>query len=209
MDRRRPGEVNREQVFASQTSRDGISITCMGESTFSAVLILFLVNYFLTFLIIGLLAGALSLINRPKPLRIDVVAEALFAYYLLFTIGVNNLVNFVAHVFFGDFSAEFIGWPQSPFQAEVGFASLGVGIAGVLAFRASLPFRVATLIPPSAFAWGAAAGHIYQMIVAKNFSPGNVGVVLPSGILIPIVGFVLLWLSYKHPTPWAANRKLI
>ena len=98
MDRRRPGEVNREQVFASQTSRDGISITCMGESTFSAVLIFFLVNYFLTFLIIGLLAGALSLINRPKPLRIDVVAEALFAYYLLFTIGVNNLVNFVAHV---------------------------------------------------------------------------------------------------------------
>ena len=175
MDRRRPGEVNREQVFASQTSRDGISITCMGESTFSAVLIFFLVNYFLTFLIIGLLAGALSLINRPKPLRIDVVAEALFAYYLLFTIGVNNLVNFVAHVFFGDFSAEFIGWPQSPFQAEVGFASLGVGIAGVLAFRASLPFRVATLIPPSAFAWGAAAGHIYQMIVAKNFSPGKCG----------------------------------
>jgi len=180
----------------------------MGGSKISAVLIFFLVNYFLTFLIVGLLAGALSLINKPKPLRIDVVAEALFSYYFLFTIGINNLVNFVAHVFFGDFSAEFIGWPQSPFQAEVGFASLGVGIAGVIAFRASLPFRVATLIPPSAFAWGAAGGHIYQMIVAKNFSPGNVGVVLPSGILIPVVGFVLLWLSYKHPKSGAVNRKL-
>ena len=180
----------------------------MGDSKISAVLIFFLVNYFLTFLIVGLLAGALSLINKPKPLRIDVVAEALFSYYFLFRIGINNLVNFVAHVFFGDFSAEFIGWPQSPFQAEVGFASLGVGIAGVIAFRASLPFRVATLIPPSAFAWGAAGGHIYQMIVAKNFSPGNVGVVLPSGIFIPVVGFVLLWLSYQHPKPGAANRKL-
>jgi hypothetical protein len=109
---------------------------------------------------------------------------------------------------FGDLAAEFIGWENSPFQAEVGFASLGVGIAGVIAFRASLPFRFAMLIPPSAFAWGAAAGHIYQMIVAHNFSPGNVGVVLPMGIVIPIVGFLFLWLSYKHPKPGAANRSL-
>ena len=180
----------------------------MAESKFSAILIFFLINYFLTFLIIGLLAGVLSLINKPKPLRINVVAEALFAYYLLFTIGINHIFNFVAHVFFGDFSAEFIEWPQSPFQAEVGFASLGVGIAGVIAFKASLPFRVATLIPPSVFSLGAAGGHIYQMIVAKNFSPGNVGVVLPSGILIPVVGFVLLWLSYKHSKPGIANLKL-
>src|SRR6478752_8753981 len=208
MDRRKPGEVNREQVFASQTSRNEISIACMGDSKISAVLIFFLVNYFLTFLIVGLLAGALSLINKPKPLRVDVVAEALFSYYFLFTIGINNLVNFVAHVFFGDFSAEFIGWPQSPFQAEVGFASLGVGIAGVIAFRASLPVRVATLIPPSAFSWGAAGGHIYQMIAAHNFSPGNVGLVLPIDILMPIVGVVFLWLSYQHPKPGAANRLL-
>jgi len=117
-------------------------------------------------------------------------------------------VNFVFHVFVGDLAAEFIGWPNSPFQAEVGFASLGVGIAGVIAFKASLPFRFATLRPPSAFAWGAAAGHIYQMIVAHNFSPGNVGVVLPMGIVIPVVGFVLLWLSHKHPQPGTAYRKL-
>ena len=180
----------------------------MGGSKISAVLIFFLVNYFLTFLIVGLLAGALSLINKPKPLRLDVVAEALFSYYFLFTIGINNLVNFVAHVFFGDFSAEFIGWPQSPFQAEVGFASLGVGIAGVIAFKASLPFRFATLIPPWCFSLGAAGGHIYQMIVAHNFSPGNVGLVLPIDILMPIVGFVFLWLSYKHPRSEAVDHQL-
>jgi hypothetical protein len=180
----------------------------MDGSKLSTLLVFFITNYFMTFLIIGLLAGLISLINKPKPLTINLVAEALFSYYLLFTIGINNLVNFVAHVFFGDFSAEFIGWPNSPFQAEVGFASLGVGIAGVIAFKASSPFRFATLIPPSAFAWGAAAGHIYQMIVAHNFSPGNVGVVLPMGIVIPIVGFLFLWLSYKHPKPGAANRSL-
>ncbi|SRR6266498_3460225 len=180
----------------------------MNGSKFSSLLIFVLGNYFLTFLILGLLGGVISLINKPKPLRIGVVAEALFSYYLLFTIGINNLVNFVVHVFLGDIAAEFIGWAQSPFQAEVGFASLGVGIAGVIAFRASLPFRFATLIPPSAFSLGAAGGHIYQMIVAKNFSPGNVGLVLPSNFLIPIVGFVLLWLSHKHPPPGTAHRRL-
>jgi hypothetical protein len=109
----------------------------------------------------------------------------------------------------GDMAAEFIGWKQSPFQAEVGFASLGIGIAGVIAFRASLPFRFATLIPPSVFSLGAAGGHIYQMIAAHNFSPGNVGLVLPSNFLIPVVGFVLLWLSYKHPKRGTPNHKLI
>jgi len=181
----------------------------MDESKFSGLLMFFVANYFFSFLIIGLAAGVLSLINKPKPLRADVVAEGLFSYYLLFTIGINNLVNFYFHVFVGDLAAKFIGWEDSPFQAEVGFASLGVGIAGIIAFRASLPFRFATLIPPSAFAWGAAAGHIYQMIVAHNFSPGNVGVVLPMGIVIPIVGFLFLWLSYKHPKPATAHHKLI
>jgi len=180
----------------------------MDESKFSALLIFFISNYFLTFLIIGLLAAVISLSNKPKPLTINVVSEALFSYYLLFTIGINNLVNFIFHVFAGDLAAEFIGWANSPFQAEVGFASLGVGIAGVIAFKASLPFRFATLIPPAAFGWGAAAGHIYQMIVAHNFSPGNVGVVLPMGIVIPIVGFLFLWLSYKHPKPATAYHKL-
>jgi Family of unknown function (DUF6790) len=127
---------------------------------------------------------------------------------MLFAIGISNLINFVFHVFFGDIAAKFIGWENSPFQAEVGFASLGIGIAGVIAFKVGLPFRFATLIPPAVFLLGAAGGHIYQMIAAHNFSPGNVGLVLPSDILIPVVGFVFLWLSYKYPKSGAVNHTL-
>jgi hypothetical protein len=181
----------------------------MDDSKFSSALIFVIGNYFVTFFIIGLIAAGISLLNKPKPLRIGEVGEAFFSYYLLFAIGINNLINFVFHVFLGDIAAKFIGWANSPFQAEVGFASLGVGIAGVIAFRASLPFRFATLIPPSAFSLGAAGGHIYQMIVAHNFSPGNVGLVLPIDLLMPVIGFVFLWLSYKHPKPGSADRKLI
>ena len=76
-------------------------------------------NYFVTLLIIGLFAALISLLNKPKPLKINTVAEAFFSYYMLFTIGISNLINFVFHVFFGDTAATFITWENSPFQAEV------------------------------------------------------------------------------------------
>jgi hypothetical protein len=180
----------------------------MNGSKLSFFLFLLISNYFFTLLIIGLVAGLISLLSKPKPRKINTVAEAFLSYYMLFPIGISNLVNFVFHVFFGDTAAKFIGWGNSPFQTEVGFASLGIGIAGVIAFKASLPFRFATLIPPAVFSLGAAGGHVYQMIAAHNFSPGNVGLVLPSDILIPAIGFIFLWLSYKHPKPGAADHQL-
>src|SRR5215831_17159243 len=192
-------------MLASQGPHRPTKIAHMDHSKLPPALVFFVGNYFVTFFIIGLIAAGISLVKKPKPLRISEVAEALLSYHLLFAIGINNLINFVFHVLFGDIAAKFIGWDNSPFQAEVGFASLGVGIAGVIAFKASLPFRVATLIPPWAFSLGAAGGHLYQMIAAHNFAPGNVGLVLPIDILMPIVGFVFLWLSYKHPQPGTAT----
>jgi hypothetical protein len=180
----------------------------MNGSKLYLFLFLLMSNYFFTLLIIGLVAAWISVLNKPKPLRMNTVAEAFLSYYMLFPIGISNLINFVFHVFFGDIAAKFIGWENSPFQAEVGFASLGIGIAGVLAYKASLPFRVATFIPPATFSLGAAGGHVYQMIAAHNFAPGNVGLVLPSNIFIPIVGFMFLWHSYKHPRSEAVDHKL-
>lgn len=171
----------------------------MNGSSLQLFLWLLIGNYFFTLLIVGLVAALISLSRKPKPLKFETIAEAFLSYYMLFPIAISNLINFVFHVFFGDTAAKFIGWDNSPFQAEVGFASLGIGIAGALAYKASLPFRVATFIPPAAFLLGAAWGHIYQMVTAHNFSPGNVGLVLPSDILIPIIGLIFLWLSYKHP----------
>ena len=117
----------------------------------------------------------ISLLNKAKPVTISAISEALFSYYLLFAIGINNLINFIFHVFFGDIAAKFIGWENSPFQAEVGFASLGGGIAGVIAFKASLPCRFATLIPPSAFSLGAAVGYILPDDRRAQFFAGQRG----------------------------------
>jgi len=48
----------------------------MDDSEFSSPLVFFVGNYFMTFFIIGLIAAGISLLNKPKPLRIDEVSEA-------------------------------------------------------------------------------------------------------------------------------------
>jgi hypothetical protein len=154
-------------------------------------------NFTLTFLVIGLAASSVSLLRTQKPRTAPVLIEALFFYFLLFSIGFSCLYNFVLHTFFGEMTARVIGWADSPFQAEVGFASLGFSAVGFMACWRSFDLRLAAIIGPALFLLGAAGGHIYQIAKAGNFAPGNAGVILYTDILIPIIGFVLLWLQHR------------
>jgi uncharacterized protein DUF6790 len=162
-------------------------------------------NFTLTFFVLGLVAAAIALWHTRRPRTTAVIVEALFSYFLLFSIAIANFYNFVLHVFFGKTAAAFIGWQDSPFQAEVGFASLGFAVLGLLAFKGSFDLRLAAIVGPAFFLWGAAAGHVYQMITAHNFAPGNAGVIFYSDILVPIVGFIFLWLQ-RRTAPLDAGR---
>lgn len=154
-------------------------------------------NFTLSFLILGLIASGIALLTKPRPRTTAVIIEALLAYFLLFSVGFSFFYNFVMHSFFGEMAARFIGWQQSPFQFEVGTASLGYAVVGFLAFRGSLGMRAAAVVGPSMFLLGAAGGHIYQMITEHNFAPGNAGIIFYTDLLIPIVGFVLLGLHAR------------
>ncbi|QDP71371.1 hypothetical protein FOG18_01635 [Legionella israelensis] len=158
-----------------------------------------LANFTLTLFALSIIFAGISLALQAKPISKAKCIDILFSYFLIFNIGISYIYNFVVHVFFGDMAAAFIGWSQSPFQLEVGFASLGFGVLGILSFWSGLGFRAATMIAPSMFLWGAAGGHIYQMIVAGNFAPGNAGIIFWSDIFIPVIGLSLLYLQYKHP----------
>lgn len=153
-------------------------------------------NFTLTFFIMGLVAAGISMMIQKKSLNKAKFIDILFSYFLLFNIGISYIYNFVMHVFFGDLAAAFIGWSQSPFQVEVGFASLGFGVVGIISFWAGLGFRAATVIAPCLFLWGAAGGHIYQMMTADNYAPGNVGIIFWTDVLMPVISLSLLWL-YK------------
>lgn len=61
-------------------------------------------------------------------------------------------------------TARFIGWADSPFQTEAGFASLGFAVVGFLAFRGSFDMRTAAVVAPACFMLGAAGTHLVQML---------------------------------------------
>ncbi|MBP7241285.1 DUF6790 family protein [Amaricoccus sp.] len=154
-------------------------------------------NFTLTFLVLGLVAAAVSHWRRRIP---GGAREEVFAWFLFFSIGVSFFYNFVFHVFFGDLAASYIGWQNSPFQAEVGYASLGFAVVGFLAFRGGDEVRLAAVVGPGLFLWGAALGHVLDMIRSHNFAPGNAGVIFWTDILLPVVGLGL-WLASRGRGP--------
>lgn len=163
-----------------------------------------LANFTLTFLILGFVAAGVAVTLKPDGFTRANVAEALLAYFILFSVGVSFLYNFVFHVFFGEMAAGFIGWADSPFQAEVGYASLGFAAVGFLAFKGNCCVRFAAILGPAMFQWGAAVGHIHDIVTTGNMAPGNAGIMLYSDILLPIIGFALLWLKRTSPDAHAS-----
>jgi hypothetical protein len=71
-------------------------------------------NFTLTFFVLGLLTSAIALWRTRQPRTPAVVLEALFSYFLLFSIAFANLYNFVLHVFFGRVAAAFIDGRTAP-----------------------------------------------------------------------------------------------
>lgn len=155
-------------------------------------------NFTLTFFLLGVLASGISLARR-RPDSPRGAVERFLQGYLLFAVGLCFFYNFVMHVFFGGMAARFIGWADSPFQAEVGYASLGFSCVALFACRGDFQVRLAAILGPALFLWGAAVGHVVQIVKAHNFAPGNAGVILWTDIFLPVVGFVLLHFSYPRP----------
>lgn len=163
-------------------------------------------NFTLTMLVLGLVVSAAVLASRPSPRGPSVIVEAFASYFYLFSIGVSYFYNFVVHVFFGEMAARFIGWADSPFQLEVGFASLGFAVLGFIAFKGNFSYRVAAVVSSGCFLWGAAGGHIYQMVTQHNFAPGNAGIVFYTDVGLPLIGLILLWLERRYGRPPPAIR---
>src|SRR4029453_8286524 len=109
----------------------------------------------------------------------------------LFGIGVagSGVCGFFGHYFISDSVAESIGWPTgNPFQLEVGFANLAVGILGIVAMGRRDGFREATVIAVTVFGIGATIVHARDIIETGNLAPGNtlqnVGNLLKPALLI-------------------------
>ena len=172
------------------------------SSIIGRIIVASLSNFPLTFLLIGLLASAIAIARTPAPRAAATVVEKLISWHVFFAIGAANFCNFVFHVFFGKMSAAFIGWADSPFQFEVGMASLGFAVVAFVAAFRSFDLRLAAILGPSLFLLGAAAGHVYQMVTEHNFAPGNAGIIFYLDIIVPLIGFALLALQHRYGRPF-------
>lgn len=153
-------------------------------------------NFTLTFFVIGMLVAVAQILKiAPERRQAEIVYEIVFKWFVLFSVGVTYFYNFIVHTFFGEQSAQFIGWANSPFQLEVGFASLGYAVVGFIAFKKIWWLRLAAVVGPGLFMLGAAGGHVYQMIVASNFAPGNAGIMFYSDLFLPAFGVAMLVLT--------------
>jgi hypothetical protein len=120
--------------------------------------------------------------------------RALLRNALVFLVGVPGIVGATGHIFNADQVAESIGWPKgNPFQYEVGVANLSYGILGIMCSWIDGAFWTATVIGFSVFLWGAAIGHVREMVKERNFNPGNAGLVFWMDLLIPSALYLLLF----------------
>ena len=92
----------------------------------------------------------------------------------------------------------YIGWPAgNPFQKEIAFTNLGLGLCGVLSFLLrDTPLRdgfwLATILFATVFLCGAFTVHLTDRKESGNKKPGNAGPVFFADIVMPTV----LWGLY-------------
>ena len=119
-------------------------------------------------------------------------------YLLCVQWGFGAAFTAIPHILFPDQTAEFIGWQSgSPFQLELGFASLGTSFLGILSIWLHGWFWLAPVVSRSVFLFGAAYVHIVDIVAHGNMSPGNAGPILFYDIVVPFIA-VILFVAYAR-----------
>lgn len=115
--------------------------------------------------------------------------DLLLRWLLLLPVGITGIYLFFINLFFPEASATVMGWKVSPFQIQVGIASLAFGLLGIFSFKpaVSYGFRVATVLAVSIWMWGHALYQIYQIIITSNIYLGNAVSWFWVDVLLPFI----------------------
>jgi hypothetical protein len=118
--------------------------------------------------------------------------EVYLIYLFLLGVGASGLSGFFGHVFVPDVVADSIDWERgSPFQQEMGFANLAVGILGLIAAGRRDGFREATVVAVTVLGVGASVVHMVDLVQTGNLAPGNsiqlFANLIKPGLLIPLL----------------------
>jgi hypothetical protein len=134
---------------------------------------IFFIRVFL-FTFLPLIAASIAIRLDPQ---INTRSRGMETYLVyLFGLGVagGGIGGFFGHMFLSDFIADSVGWPAgSPFQLEMGFANLAIGLLGFVAIARRDGFREATVMAATILSVGASIVHFIDIFETGNLSPGN------------------------------------
>ncbi len=140
------------------------------------------------------LAWILGLAGVSAPGSPDGIAWDLQVLHwtLWLPVGIAFLVSGVMHTVFAKRTSKMIGWQTNGFQYEIGFVSLGLGIAGVWStYMSSSDAWVIMAIPTTTFLVLAGINHVIEIVREKNYAPGNT-LILISDFGTPITLWAML-----------------
>jgi hypothetical protein len=145
-----------------------------------------------SFSILPLLIGAgILLIDRSASTRERRLETLLIQLFYLGVAG-SGIGSFFGHFFLSDLVADSVNWPRgSPFQLEMAFANLALGLLGIVAAGRRDGFREATVIAVTVVGLGATIVHLIDMVATANLAPGNtiqnIANVIKPAFLIPLL----------------------
>ena len=133
---------------------------------------LFLIRAFAFLILPLLLAGVVVWVDKSvnsRERRLEVFLIYMFAFS-----AAGGIAGAMGHFFASDAVAEAIGWPAgSPFQLEMGFANLAMGVLAAIAVGRRDGFREATVIGGAILSVGAFTVHVLDLIETGNLAAGN------------------------------------
>ncbi|NYB51156.1 MAG: hypothetical protein HVN35_01135 [Methanobacteriaceae archaeon] len=147
------------------------------------------------FVVVPIIGALIHLLVSKKPKTLNRITEVLLIWLLGVGIGVGSLFSGLAQVLSPEMVAQSVGWANTPFLREVGFANISYGLLGIISIRYR-SFWAPTIIAYTVFMWGAAIGHIYNIQQTGNMAAGNAGFVLYFDIVMPLV-FIILMVVHK------------
>jgi hypothetical protein len=155
-------------------------------------LTIFLIRVFL-FTLLPVIAAAIAIRFDTQIKSRSQRMETYLVY--LFGLGVagGGIGGFFGHMFLSDYIAESVGWPAgSPFQLEMGFANLAIGLLGFIAITRRDGFREATVMAAAVISVGASVVHFIDIFETGNLAPGNT-IQNISNLLKPalLIGFLI------------------
>ncbi|MBV8489832.1 MAG: hypothetical protein JO199_04810, partial [Candidatus Eremiobacteraeota bacterium] len=126
-------------------------------------------------------------------------AYVLWGELLFYCAGIGFVYFGLLHAYAGPMASATIGWQTSPFEYELGWLEIPLGLVACIALWRGYEFRLAATIPFVIFGFAAAAQHIQEIACCKNYAPGNAGPIVWFGDMLLPIFLVLAAVFARRP----------